>query len=60
MLVFAIAIAGVVNPILIIFVAFYGGVIFFLIWTIIVAKNARNEIKEDQGQEQVQEMGVKN
>ena len=38
------------------FVGIYVAIIFFIIWTITVAKNARQEILEEDGQGEVQEM----
>ena len=54
--VIAVAYAGVLHWIVILVVAIYAGTILFTIWTIVVAKNARREIKEEFGEGQVQEM----
>ena len=52
----AMAYYGVVHWSLIMFVGLYVAIIFFFIWTITVAKNARQEILEEDGQGEVQEM----
>ena len=52
----AITYAGFFHWIIALVVAIYAGIILFIIWTIVVAKNARREIKEGNGGGQVQEM----
>merc|ERR1712170_196012 len=54
-MVIAMAYYGVVHWSLIMFVGIYVAIIFFFIWTITVAKNARQEILEEDGQGEVQE-----